>query len=226
MATINATKIMIVRHAEKPEGDFLGITDVGKEDKESLIVKGWQRSGALVALFDPARGPLQSPDLATPATIIASWKDPNHQSQRPLETVTPLATMLKITPQTFVNDSPTADDGTDTGDDDASTGDSSTNTGVTDAVAAALAATGVVLISWQHEDIPLIANTIVSASNLPVNGESPSEWKAPAKWPGKRFDLVWVFDIVGSNPPTGWTFTQVPQLLLAGDLNTAITDGG
>jgi hypothetical protein len=35
---------------------------------------------------------------------------------------------------------------------------------------------------------------------------------APQRWPFSRFDLVWVFDDRG-----GWSFTQVPQLLLAGD---------
>ena len=79
---------------------------------KSLIVQGWQRAGGLVSLFDPARGPLQSPELATPATIVASWNSPKHGSQRPLETITPLADKLKITPKTFVNDSATADDTT------------------------------------------------------------------------------------------------------------------
>ncbi len=36
---------------------------------------------------------------------------------------------------------------------------------------------------------------------------------APQYWPLDRFDLVWVFDRRGDT----WTFTQVPQLLLAGD---------
>jgi hypothetical protein len=36
---------------------------------------------------------------------------------------------------------------------------------------------------------------------------------APQYWPLDRFDLVWVFDRLDGN----WTFTQVPQLLLAGD---------
>jgi hypothetical protein len=36
---------------------------------------------------------------------------------------------------------------------------------------------------------------------------------SPQYWPLDRFDLVWVFDRRGDT----WTFTQVPQLLLAGD---------
>ena len=56
-----------------------------------------------------------------------------------------------------------------------------------------------------------------------MNGDSLEVAARPRSGPADRFDLVWVFDIVGSDPPTGWTFTQVPQLLLAGDLNTVIT---
>jgi hypothetical protein len=62
---------------------------------------------------------------------------------------------------------------------------------------------GMVLISWEHSAIIDIANLLLG------NNKS-----CPQKWPGKRFDLVWVFD---SNGKT-WKFTQVPQLLLPGDI--------
>ena len=56
----NATKIMIIRHAEKPTTTppppLNGVTITGKQDKDSLIPRGWQRAGALVTLFAPARG--------------------------------------------------------------------------------------------------------------------------------------------------------------------------
>ena len=50
-----AAKIMIVRHAEKPsdDGTILGVDADGKDNPEELIVRGWQRSGALVRLFAP-----------------------------------------------------------------------------------------------------------------------------------------------------------------------------
>jgi hypothetical protein len=63
---------------------------------------------------------------------------------------------------------------------------------------------GIVLIAWQHEAIPEIAG-LVLGSNQGV----------PQHWPGERFDLVWVFDRPNGSGP--WSFTQVPQLLLAGD---------
>jgi hypothetical protein len=79
-----------------------------------------------------------------------------------------------------------------------------------------------VLIGWQHGEIPTILTTIVKVTGLTVNPTPPSTWPPP-KWPGTRFDLVWVFDLVTSAQGPSWTFTQVPQLLLAGDLPTPIT---
>ncbi|WP_116204544.1 hypothetical protein [Amycolatopsis circi] len=55
------------------------------------------------------------------------------------------------------------------------------------------------LISWQHEEIPALAAAFGAT--------------APQKWPDDRFDVVWVLTPAGS----GWTLTQVPELLLAGD---------
>ncbi len=190
--TPTVSKIMIIRHAEKPDGVNQGVNPDGSPDDEALTVRGWQRSGGLVALFDPARGPLQTAALARPGTIFASQSSPTKHSQRPLQTVVALAERLGLSPVTF------------------------DHTKIPDLADAVLASTATVLISWQHEDIPTIAETIAESSGLPVTPVSPSPWPPP-KWPGKRFDLVWVLDLVGSDPPTSWTFTQVPQLLLAGD---------
>lgn len=66
----------------------------------------------------------------------------------------------------------------------------------------AFATHGVVLIAWEHNAILDIANRILG------NDET-----SPQKWPGSRFDLVWVFD----HQSEGWKFTQVPQLLLPDD---------
>lgn len=73
-------------------------------------------------------------------------------------------------------------------------------------VAAAIAADGIVLISWHHEAIPAIKNVLLG------------DYSAPQKWDKERFDLVWVF----TRTPGGWSFEQVPQLLLAGDRTTPI----
>ena len=75
-----AARIMIIRHAEKPDpGKTLGVSPTGHEDPRSLSVRGWQRAGALVALFGPERLRRANPLLATPTAIFAS---------RPTRTVT------------------------------------------------------------------------------------------------------------------------------------------
>ena len=101
------TKIMVIRHAEKPDDKHKGVTSHGDEDNESLIVRGWQRAGALTVLFDPTIGSLQNAALAVPKAIYAS--DPKKaseadddddkkgsKSKRPLQTITPLAERLGI----------------------------------------------------------------------------------------------------------------------------------
>jgi hypothetical protein len=189
--TPTTTKIMIIRHAEKPYTNtdgkqYLGVTPSGKDDKEALIVQGWQRAGALAVLFSPFNKALQNPALATPQILYASVPGTESKSKRPVETITPLSELLNVT----INE----------------------NYGSTDytaMVADAQQQNGTVLIAWQHQHIPAIANSI-------LGNES-----APQKWPGDRFDLVWVFDL---DPSTGqYALTQVPQNLLAGDLNTPIT---
>jgi hypothetical protein len=68
----------------------------------------------------------------------------------------------------------------------------------------AMATRGVVLIAWEH-------NAIIDLANLILGREGSS----PKKWPGSRFDLVWVFD---QQPhPAGWKLTQVAQMVLPGD---------
>lgn len=71
------------------------------------------------------------------------------------------------------------------------------------ALAAALrTASGPTLVSWEHQNIAAIIAHL-----------GPVTPKPPTTWPGSRFDVVYVFDRHGE----GWKFSQVPQLLLAGD---------
>jgi len=87
----------------------------------------------------------------------------------------------------------------------------------------ALKCDGVVLIAWQHEDIPLTTkegDAGISREILTQTG-TESAFDIPAHWPEAngtaRYDLVLVFDRpTGEGPITG--FKQVPQQLLAGDL--------
>lgn len=76
-------------------------------------------------------------------------------------------------------------------------------------LADAMACEGNVLIAWQHQDIPAIGNVITG-----------NDTTVPQQWPGDRFDLVWVFT---AQTAGGYSFVQVPQLLLAGDQSTPIS---
>jgi len=180
---VAAAKIMIVRHAEKPsdDGTILGVDAAGAHNPEELIVRGWQRSGALVRLFAPRGGNFVDPHLATPKTIFASKAAKHSESLRPQHTVLELATVLGLA----LSLGHVKDD-------------------IEGLVADAIAAQGPVLIAWEHQDIPSIVNLITG-----------NDTTCPQKWPGDRFDLVWVLDRTGGSGP--WRFAQVPQLLLAGD---------
>ncbi len=200
----NATKIMIIRHAEKPPSNPPpnGVTNAGEVSADSLIVQGWQRAGALVVLFKPARGPLQDPLLATPQFIYACSPTDPDEANRPEETVMPLLDALQ-TPAGQLIGNFTFHKGEEP-----------------DVVASALNCQGVVLISWPHGQIPYLARQIPLSSN--------SKPIPAGKWPGDRFDMVWVFDpdtgpSPDPNPNPGYIFKQVPQLLLAGDSSEPIT---
>ena len=92
-----ATKIMLIRHAEqKPDGAAQGVSAAGEADPEELIVRGWQRSGALVHLFAPRDGKFVAPQLAQPKTIFASQVGKHSNSLRPQHTVLELATQLNL----------------------------------------------------------------------------------------------------------------------------------
>jgi hypothetical protein len=68
------------------------------------------------------------------------------------------------------------------------------------------AADGPVLVAWQHGEIPCLISLVAGQPLAP-------------KWPSTRFDLVWVLD---SDDGTSWTFSQVPQMLIAGDVSTTV----
>lgn len=182
-------KIMFIRHAEKPFTGFAGVTPAGTQDKEDLIVDGWQRAGALARFFAPLAPNVIAAGLATPVAIFATKIDSASKSARPQHTVTPLSQLTGIAIDHSYNKSKKHQP---------------------KAVAAfkAAAANGPVLVAWQHQDIPALVDLIAGA------GTSPSPW------PGDRFDMVFVLD---SADGVTWTFSQVPQMLLAGDSETWIT---
>jgi len=173
-----ATKIMLIRHAEKPDDKDGGVDQKGNPDKHDLIVRGWQRAGALVQFFANPRDP--NGPIMKPATIFATEPTTGSDSKRPLHTVTPLAKFLGIAINSAI-----------------------TEGSEQELVNTAVDSTGVVLIAWHHEAIPAIANLILQNQS------------APQKWPGERFDMVWIFTRAAATAP--WAFSQAPQLLLSGD---------
>src|SRR5689334_19077321 len=135
-----ATKILLIRHAEKPAKDSApyGVTREGERSKESLEIRGWQRAGALANLLAPPNGRLQHPSLAQPQFLYASKPLRRKGSKRPIETITPLAEKLEIR----IN----------------SQYERSDLEGVLEEV---FSCRGPVLMCWQREYIPKIASYIL-----------------------------------------------------------------
>jgi hypothetical protein len=135
-----ATKILVMRHAEKPakDGPPHGVTLEGERNKESLQPRGWQRAGALANLFAPTNGKVQNGSLAKPHFLYASKPLRRKGSRRPMETITPLAEKLAIRINLNYERSDVA--------------------GVMDEV---LSCSGVVLMCWQREYIPQIASYVL-----------------------------------------------------------------
>ena len=134
-----AAKIMLIRHAEKPNGDGggPGLMPNGVENPRALTLTGWKRANALVGLFNPPDGALPRPPLAKPMSLFASGSD----SLRPKQTLAPLATALNLSIRTFLKGQEP------------------------ELVAAVKASEDPVLISWQHEALPTIAGLICGGAD-------------------------------------------------------------
>jgi broad specificity phosphatase PhoE len=180
-----ASFVMLIRHAEKPDGETDGVDARGREDESSLTPTGWDRAHRLVDLFDPAQGSPR-PGLARPATIYAAHANDEGEGQRTRETVAPLADRLRITTDTTFGK----------GDEE-------------DLVEHVVTQPGPALISWQHGEIPAIAEAFPGVTPTP-----------PSEWPDDRFDVVWTF----TKTTDGWHFAQLPELALPDDQADPIED--
>ena len=145
-AHMGPTKIMIIRHGEKPvPSKVQGVRARGEWDDASLTPLGWQRAGALVEFFERPR----SPHITCPDHIFAARFDVSDvsSSRRSKQTVRPLSNTLGI----------------DTNDRFGSEQE--------ERLARALRRiSGVVLIAWPHENIP----KLVSAIGVGIG--TPSVW--------------------------------------------------
>jgi hypothetical protein len=144
--------IYIIRHAEKPlKPPLSGVDYQGSQNEHSLLPRGWQRSGALAALFHPDFGPLR-PGLRTPTVLVApSWGHPGKTAaHRSYQTIQGLSEHLGL-PIT-----------------------SRFAQGEEQQLAGNLVRdySGVVLICWEHKHIPVIASALPVVSGTAI----PHKW--------------------------------------------------
>jgi hypothetical protein len=165
--------ILIIRHAEKPGESWPGegLTADEVKDTKSLVIRGWQRAGSWSALFGSSLG---DSDYLQPGEIYAA--DPASESgeepsQRPSETVSPLADRLGLKINTTF----------------ALGQESDLATEVTSFSG------GVILVCWEHKKI---VETL-----LPAIGKEQKIPGIPTKWSSDRFDVVLRFDRLSPDAP-------------------------
>ncbi len=145
--------IYIIRHGEKPAdapaagpgqpspapAAPFGVDYQGNQDPHSLLPRGWQRSGALAVLFDPALGTLQA-GLRTPGVLLSpSYGDPaKTAAHRTYQTIQGLSDRLGVPIVSAFAEGQEAQLAT------------SVVSGYP----------GVVLICWEHGHIPALASSL------------------------------------------------------------------
>ena len=229
------TKIMIIRHAEKPgiynKVLYNGINGVGQQDPASLITMGWERAGGIASLFDPFDKVFQK-GLAKPDYIYASNPAPmwpitykvepsgtiveDKTSQRPYQTISALGAKLNMSAENL-NRSFVADN-------------------YHDMVTDVLTKSGTVLIAWQHQYIlpkakgadSIVYELFCQTGTVRAPDPIPLLFNVPTgPWPSERYDMVFVLDRPSGTGPfiaTTPAFIQVPQMLLAGDYSLPIPE--
>jgi hypothetical protein len=149
---MSSLTVLIIRHGEKPGRGWPGpgTTPEGNSDPESLVIRGWQRAGAWSVLFgaDLSDSNYPKPDIIYAANPIG--EDPD-TSQRPFQTVTPLAEKLGRDP---VKKHAVGQE--------------------EDLVTDVTAQSGVVLIAWEHKAITRdILPLLAKGQQLP---DMPTKW--------------------------------------------------
>jgi broad specificity phosphatase PhoE len=157
-------RIIFIRHAEKSDDGTDGVTEDGILDPESLTVRGWQRAGALIAFF------CAQPKMK-PSTIFASGIGHGSKSNRPMETVRPLAARLNEIGKVTFNTAHLKDD-------------------VQPLMNDVLSMEDTVLVCWEHKHIPELA------ARLPSMPLSPKIWpdsRFDVVWIFDRAGSGWIF---------------------------------
>ena len=157
--------IYIIRHGEKPAdppplapgqsppppAPPFGVDDQGVQDPHGLLPRGWQRSGALAVLFDPARGPLQAGLLAPAALLSPSYGNPaSTAGHRTYQTIQGLSERLGLAIVSAFAEGQEPQ--------------------LTASVVSGYS--GVVLICWEHNHIPALASSLPATAGTVI----PQQW--------------------------------------------------
>lgn len=137
-------------HAPAPAAPF-GVDYQGNQNEHSLLPRGWQRSGALAALFAPALG-VPRAGLRVPTALLSpSYGDPASTfTHRTYQTIQGLSARLNL---------PIASDFIE---------------GQEPQLAASVVSTypGVALICWEHRHIPALASSLPTIRGTVI----PQKW--------------------------------------------------
>jgi hypothetical protein len=157
--------IYVIRHGEKPADPPpagpgqsppaptppLGVDYQGIEDEHSLLPQGWQRSGALTALFSPSAGtPLAGLKIPT-ALLSPSYGAPaKTTAHRTYQTIQGVSGRLSVPIVSRFAE------------------------GQEPQLAASVvsAGSGVVLICWEHQHIPALASSLPTTAGTVI----PQQW--------------------------------------------------
>jgi hypothetical protein len=173
--------VLIIRHAEK----------TGDKEDVHLATKGKERAEVLCQLFEASKdrpSPFPKPDFIFAA---AHHKD----SQRPLETVTPLAEKLKLPINNLYESKIPPPDA-----DKAKSKPNMFN--LRDEIFGDSKYIGkTILICWRHSTLPELAKTFKAS-------------KVPEKWDDNVFDRVWQISYDDQGIAK---FEDLPQRLMKGD---------
>lgn len=142
-------RIMVIRHAEKPneDGSVQGVNSNGSANPQALSVLGWQRAGALVSFFTSFTGG-GAEHIEKPEFLFAPRPTEKAPSERALQTLQPLAGFIGKTVSTQFQKGQEAD-----------------------LVAHIAQLPGAVLVAWEHKAIVDIGNALMGGRD-----ETPQSW--------------------------------------------------
>jgi len=191
-------QIFVTRHAEKPAaGDgavpaTLGVDAIGTPNPHTLTPRGWTRAGAQTVLFAPQDQRFRD-GFAQPTMLVApDYGSPAEGAvHRPVQTLVPLSARLGVAVST-----PTPK-----GQEPELVGRH------------LLTATDqVVLVSWDHENIPELVAALLGAAEVSPGPQLPADG-----WPDDCYDVVLSFTRQPGAGGLRYRFSELPQLLLDGD---------